>query len=267
MDEIVDFYNDLAPFYPLLYPDWETSAVKQAAALDNLIRDYCGADVRTILDAACGIGTQSLGLAARGYQVTASDISPEAVARARAAAAQRGLSLTAHVADMRTLWQVHQQQFDVVLACDNAIPHLLSDADILEVLRQFSQCTRPGGGCILSVRDYAAMPRGGVQFMPRLTHATPEGRTILFDVWVFDGDCYDMTTYIVEDTGQATAHTHVMRGGRYYCVTIATLEALMAQAGFTQVTTLRDRFFQPMLIGRKPSHNTTPRHPGIRHAS
>ena len=267
MDDIVDFYNDLASFYHLLYPDWEASAAEQAAALDSIIRDYCGADVRTILDAACGIGTQSLGLAARGYQVTASDISPEAVARARTAAAQHGLSLTVHVADMRTLQQVHQHQFDVVVACDNAIPHLLSDADILEALRQFYQCTRPGGGCILSVRDYAAMQRGGVQFVPRLTHVTPQGRIVLFDIWLFDGACYDMTTYIVEDTGQTTARTRVIRGGRYYCVTIANLEALMAQAGFTQVTTLRDRFFQPVLIGRKPSHDNTPRHPGIRHAS
>lgn len=252
MDEIVDFYNDLASFYHLLYPDWESSAAEQAAALDSIIRDYCGVDTQTILDAACGIGTQSLGLAARGYQVTASDISPKAVAHARAAAARRKLSLTVHVADMRTLWQVYQRQFDVVLACDNAIPHLLSDADILQVLRQFYQCTRPGGGCILSVRDYAAMPHGGVQFVPRLMHATPEGRTVLFDIWVFDGSCYDMNTYIVKDTGQTTAQTHVIRGGRYYCVTIATLEALMTQAGFTQVTTLRDRFFQPVLIGRKP---------------
>jgi SAM-dependent methyltransferase len=252
MNDIAEFYNDLTPFYHLLYPDWEASAAEQVAALDSIIRDYCGADVQTVLDAACGIGTQSLGLAARGYQVTASDISPEAVARTRAAAAQRGLALAVRVADIRTLRQVHQQQFDVVLACDNAMPHLLSDAALLEGLRQFSQCIRPGGGCILSVRDYAALPREGVQFVPRLTHATPEGRTVLFDIWVFDGDCYDMTTYIVEDIGQPTARTHVIRGGRYYCVTIATLEALMAQAGLTHVTTLRDRFFQPVLVGRKP---------------
>jgi hypothetical protein len=57
--------------------------------------------------------------------------------------------------------------------------------------------------------------------------------------------------YIVEDTGQPTANTHVIRGARYYCVSISKLETLMKKAGFKTVITLKERFFQPLLIGLK----------------
>ena len=152
---------------------------------------------------------------------------------------------------MRQLRQVHQRQFDMIIACDNAVPHLLSDADILLAFEQFYRCTVSGGGCIISVRDYATMERGGRQFYPRLIHDTDKGRVILFDVWEFEGDYYDLTTYVVEDTGQDLAGTHVIRGGRYYCVTIETLERLFRQAGFTEVRTLADRFYQPLIVALK----------------
>ena len=73
----------------------------------------------------------------------------------------------------------------------------------------------------------------------------------MFDVWDFDSEFYDLTIYAVEDRGQAEAVTHVMRGGRYYCVTINRLEQLLKQAGFKQVVILRERFFQPVLVGLK----------------
>jgi cyclopropane fatty-acyl-phospholipid synthase-like methyltransferase len=94
-----DFYDALAPFYHLIYPDWHASSARQAAALDAVIRAELGdADGRTVLDVACGIGTQALGMAALGYAVTASDLSAGAVRRLRGEAAARGLSIDARVA-------------------------------------------------------------------------------------------------------------------------------------------------------------------------
>jgi 2-polyprenyl-3-methyl-5-hydroxy-6-metoxy-1,4-benzoquinol methylase len=72
---IESYYNRLAPFYRYLFPDWEKSADRHAQVLDGVIREFFSQQARRILDAACGIGTQSIGLAQRGYQVTASDIS------------------------------------------------------------------------------------------------------------------------------------------------------------------------------------------------
>ena len=248
---IAAFYDQLAPYYQYVYADWEASVKRQAAALDGIIREFFGPTAWHILDAACGIGTQSLGLAELGYAVTASDISPGAVERARGLAQQRNLTIDFRVADMRTLCAVISEACDVVIACDNAVPHLLADDDLLQAFRQFYDCTTPQGGCIISVRDYANLERGGRQIHPCLVHDIPNGRLFQFDVWDFDGDYYDLTIYMVEDRGQAEAVTHVAPGGRYYCVTIDQLEQLLKAAGFKQAVTLRYRFFQPVIVGSK----------------
>jgi SAM-dependent methyltransferase len=248
---IAAFYDQLAPYYHYLYADWDASVKRQAAALDGIVREFFGSAAHTILDAACGIGTQSIGLAELGWAVTASDISPVEVERARDLAQQRNLSIDFRVADMRRLHEVILDKFDVVIACDNAVPHLLTDDDLRQAFQQFYDCTTPQGGCIITVRDYANLERGGQQLHSRLTHEIPGGHIVMFDLWEFDGDYYDLTIYAVEDRGQLTAVTHVMRGGRYYCVTIDKLEQLLNQTGFRHVITLPERFFQPVLVGLK----------------
>ena len=248
---IEEYYDKLAPYYKLMYQDWNASVERQGSALDGVIREFFGREATHILDAACGIGTQSIGLAQLGYLVNASDVSKAAIAEARAEAVKRGLRIEFQVADIRQLVDTYPHPFDVVIACDNVIPHLLNDVEIRRVFEQFFQCTTLGGGCIISVRDYEAMERVGVKLYPRTVHETSNGRVILFDSWAFEGDSYDLTTYGVEDNNGPSATTHVIRGGRYYCVSIATIEDLLSQAGFQKVVTLRDRFFQPLVVGIK----------------
>ena len=79
----------------------------------QLINSELGASVSDVrvLDAACGIGTPALPLAARGFQLTARDISAAAVARLQ------------REAEIRKI-------VDVVLAFDNSLAHLLDDNDL-----------------------------------------------------------------------------------------------------------------------------------------
>ncbi len=245
-----DFYAALTPFYHLIYPNWEESVEQQAAMLDALIRDYWGDTIHSILDVACGIGTQCLGLAQVGYQLTASDLSAEEVTRARAEAAKRQLSIDFSVADMRDVLRHHDQQFDLVIACDNAVPHLLSDEDIGLALQQFYACTRPGGGCLISVRDYEQERGTGCEVKPYGVRDHEGKRYLVFQVWDWQEQLYDVTMYFVEDHGSAECLTHVMRS-RYYAVTTHTLIGLMQEAGFADVQRLDDRFFQPVIVGTR----------------
>jgi SAM-dependent methyltransferase len=48
-----------------------------------------------------------------------------------------------------------------VIACDNALPHLLSLSEIRTALEEFKRCLRPGGAVVLSMRDYHDPPRAG----------------------------------------------------------------------------------------------------------
>lgn len=248
---IESFYDQLSPYYKYIFQDWNASVDRHAGILDGVIREYFGNDIHSILDAACGIGTQTIGLVQKGYQLTASDISASEIEKARLEAASRNLDIDFHLADMRTLDQTFHTKFDLVIACDNAVPHLLSDDEILQAFQQFYRVTSDSGGCIISVRDYETMEREGKKLYPRVVHEVPQGKILIFDCWEFDGDFYDITMYIVEDTGQAVAKTNVIRAGRYYCVSISKLEKLMKEAGFSSVITLKERYFQPLLIGLK----------------
>lgn len=245
------YYDVLAPYYKYIYEDWDSSTVHQAKIIDSVIKEFFGADVREILDVACGIGTQSIGLAQIGYNIKASDISPIEIEHARVEAAKRDLVIEFDVGDMRDISSRYQQKFDLIIAFDNAIPHLLSESEILLTLKQFYDGTTPDGGCMISVRDYANMDLGGTKFYPRKVHIINGTTTIIFDLWQFDGAYYDITTYIVEDNLESPVKTVISRGGRYYCVTIATLEKLFQQAGFNRVEILRDKYFQPLLVGIK----------------
>src|SRR5262249_37041273 len=154
-----------ADLYHLIYPDWAASVERQAEMLAAIIRERWQ-PARRLLDAACGIGTQSLGLAARGFDVVASDVSTAALQRARREAEQRNLAIVFLEADLRSLSSVHRGPFDVVIACDNSVPHLLTSHDILLCFREIRSLLRPGGGCLISVRDYSAVERSGTQMVP-----------------------------------------------------------------------------------------------------
>ena len=247
------YYNQLAPYYKFIYADWEKSLRSQAAALNSVIREYFGDQISTVLDAACGIGTQCIGLAELGYKVTGSDLSSGAIKLAKEEAQTRDLPIDFSVVDMRQVWEYHQRQFDIVLACDNSIPHLLNEEEILQVFKGFFLTTKEGGGCLISVRDYDLFEREDQEsrFVPRQIHPTSWGQIIIFDIWNFEGDYYEIRTYIVEDQKNNEPKMTVVKGGKYFCVTIPVLEDLFKQAGFQQVTTLKEHFFQPLIVAEK----------------
>jgi SAM-dependent methyltransferase len=247
MTSVTEFYDRLSPIYHLVYHDWEASVRRQASQLDGLIREIWDGGVQTILDAACGIGTQALGLAGLGYRVTAADISPTALARAGEEARKRGLVIPFAISDLRTLSTVHHGPFDLVLACDNAIPHLLSDDEIRQAFREMYGCVRPGGGCLISVRDYQAGD-SGTKLIPYGVRREGDRRHVVFQIWEFTGAMYDLSMYFVEDTGEDECVTRVLRT-RYYAVPVARLMELMTEAGFSAVRRIDGRFFQPVIVG------------------
>ena len=248
-----NFYDQLAPFYHLIYEDWEASIASQANYLNDIIQAEWGSSAKSVLDVSCGIGTQSIGLAGRGFQVTASDLSPWAVARAQKEAQARNLRISFSVCDMRALRSHHGGGFDVVICAGNAIPHLLSDSEILLALREMVACLRPGGGCILTTRQYDQEARGEGIFKPFGVREEGDKRDTIFQVWDFEGEQYAFSMYFIEEDRRSGAtETHVMRS-RYYAISPDRLLELMEEAGFEDAKRLDDRFSPPaILVGSKP---------------
>ena len=247
---VIDFYDQLSPFYHLIYPDWEANVQRQAVQIDAVVREMWGTHVRTVLDATCGIGTQAIGLSQLGYSVTASDISPRPVQRAKQEAAKRGLTIEFGIADLRTLSSSYRQPFDVVIACDNSIPHLLSDEEIRVAFGEMYRCTTPSGGVLISVRDYDSAESAGTKVVPYGLRTVGRRRFLVFQVWDFHGSIYDLSMYFVEDGGGSECAVHIMRS-KFYAVPVARLVELMTEVGFRAVRRIDDRFFQPLIVGSK----------------
>jgi SAM-dependent methyltransferase len=246
-----DFYDRMASLYHLIYQDWEASIERQAGQLVSIIEERWGPGCRTVLDVSCGIGTQALGLAQRGIAVTASDLSAGAISRARAEAQRRALQIDFSVCDLRAVRDHHRRQFDVVISGDNSVTHLLNDDDLLLALRQMHACTRPGGGCLLTVRDYDQEERGSGLVKPYGVREEGGKRYVIFQMWDFVGEVYDMSMYfVVDDRASGQLVTHVMRT-RYNAVGTGHLLALMRRAGFTKVERLDGRFYQHVLVGNR----------------
>lgn len=204
---VEDFYRRLADNYHFIFADWRRSVLAQSGTLDQLIRqhtDGCGATRCPVLDCACGIGTQAIGLALRGYRVHASDLSAEAVARAQVEARrfQAAEDMTFEVADFRALEQMAAGPFLAVIACDNALAHMLTPADLERALRSMWSKVMPGGVLLVSIRDYDRL----LAEKPRTTQPTvtddAQGRHVSFQVWDWDDTepIYRLNHFILTET-------------------------------------------------------------------
>jgi hypothetical protein len=80
-------------------------------------------------------------------QSKVSDLSVAEVERARAEAAIRKLQINFRVDDMRTLQTASLCKYGVVLAFDNSLPHLDSDADVQSALAAMRTDFDPGVSC------------------------------------------------------------------------------------------------------------------------
>ncbi len=248
------FYDQLAPFYHLLYPDWEGSIERQGRGLAAVLGEFGVPHGAPILDAACGVGTQTIGLAKHGYRVRASDLSPEAVARARREAAARHLPIDFAVADLRhlsTAWASLTGTFAAVVACDNAIPHLLSDGEIRDAFVECRRMLVPGGILLVSVRDYAAIERITPDVRSYGVRVEGNNRYYIEQIWMWDGDQYNLTLRFVDNAADGTRHVHEFHS-RYYAVELPALERMLIDAGFERVERRDTFFFQPLLVAINP---------------
>ncbi len=255
-ESVQAFYDDLAGAYHLIYTDWDASVRRQGAVLSDLIARELGPGQRTVLDAACGIGTQAIGLALHGHRVTGTDLSPAAVRRAGAEAARFGVELTLASADLRELGKTGLSSFDVVMACDNSLPHLLTDADLNVAVAEMVARLVMGGLFIASIRDYDALleSRPRTEF-PRVTDRD-DGRWITFQVWDWsaDGQRYDVNQFILHqhDRGWVTRQFVTT----YWALRRADLTAALEAAGLADIgwhEPGETGFHQPIVTGRRPA--------------
>ncbi|MFE2416491.1 class I SAM-dependent methyltransferase [Streptomyces hokutonensis] len=247
-----DFYDGLAADYHLIFPDWDASMARQAAALGGVVRARLGAGPHRVLDCSCGIGTQAIGLAGLGHRVVGSDLSPAAAARAAAESAARGVGLPTTAADMRAL-PFRPSVFDVVVCADNSLPHLLTADDLRTALTGMRRVLREDGLLLLSVRDYDALRAARPASAPPQVATTAQGRVVTFQLWHWheDGERYDLEHFQLVPDGDDWAVR--IRRTAYWALTRSQLTDAVLDAGFADVSWHEPEergFYQPVVTAR-----------------
>ena len=252
--DVLQCYEAMAGDYHLIFADWKRGVVWQGEVLDRLIRAQSVMSAVSVLDCSCGIGTQAIGLATRGYKVHATDISATSVERAEQEAASFGVSVTFGVSDFRELTARVEGEFDVVLSCDNALPHLSSDDDLLAAARNMREKLHQGGLLLASIRDYDhILSEKPGSTLPGVFDG-PTGKRIAFQVWDWssDGKSYQLHQFIITQLGQEwrTAHytTH------YRPILREDLSRILADAGFSDISwhmPEESGYYQPIVTARK----------------
>jgi SAM-dependent methyltransferase len=141
-------YDAFAPFYDdfTAHHDYEL----WTGTLEALARQW-GLRGNRLLDVACGTGKSFLPFLARGWEVTACDLSPEMLARA---ATKAGGAVELAVHDMRTLPALGS--FDLVLCLDDAVNYLHDASELTSTLEGLRRNLAPGGVAVFDANTVHA---------------------------------------------------------------------------------------------------------------
>ena len=251
MDITQAFYDNMADQYEKLFSDWQAATQKQAAILNRIFAESGFDRTARVLDCACGIGTQAIGLAALGFEVTASDVSDGELAEASARAEKNGLKIRFEHADFRALSDTFSERFDVVIAMDNALPHMLTGEALEKAVTSIIAQVKPGGIFVTSIRDYDSLLTVKPPYSPPYIHRTDRGQRVSFQTWDWSGDNYQLTQYIIDDEDELQISRFECE---YRAVRREELTKLLLSGGCREVVWKfpeETGFYQPIAAARK----------------
>ena len=137
-----DGYAVLAPVYDRLNDTVDYRA--WADFIEKIFDRYADRKPSLVLDLGCGTGVMTKELAARGYDMTALDLSEEMLSVAEQRMRESGKSNVLFVmGDMRS-FELYGT-VDAVICCLDGINHLTSREDLLECFSTVSNYLNPGG--------------------------------------------------------------------------------------------------------------------------
>ena len=170
----------------------EQQTRQEADFLEKALRLPAGASV---VDLACGGGRHCLELTARGYRLTGVDISPEFLAVARSAAAERGLAVTWEERAMHDLpWEA---PFDGAFCLGNSLGGL-DDAGLAAFFRAVARSLKPESRFVVNTgfvaesllpnlkeRDWG--PIGDILYLAHRSYDPVQGRLNIDYTFIRDG--------------------------------------------------------------------------------
>jgi SAM-dependent methyltransferase len=211
------FFNDvfLQIWAPIVTPEQTAQTV---AGIQAALKLEPGAE---ILDLACGQGRIAVPLAQAGYRLTGLDYAERLLEAAQQAAADAGVQIAFHHADMREIPVAWKGRFDAVVNIWTAFGYFESDAEDQKVLAGVAMALKPGGQFLI---DVAHRDRIARDFMARDWRELPDGSPLwtqrIFDPisgitgedvsWLADGQIHRRSFRV--RTYTATELTRMLQG-------------------------------------------------------
>ncbi|HLW35878.1 MAG TPA: class I SAM-dependent methyltransferase [Chthoniobacterales bacterium] len=246
-----------AELYDLFYSDKPYS--EEAAFVHDCLQKFARAPVRETLELACGTGRHAIELEKFGYQITATDRSPDMLEIARRRAAMNHSKIVFALADMRTL-KMPAKDYDAVVCLFDSIGYLKTAEALHEAFGNIREHLRPNGLLIFEFWHAAAMMD---QYSPVRVRRwkTSKSEIVRISETTLDRKnrwaVVDYTVYQLNDNGTYSTlrETHT---NRYFAVdemrtlvSSAKLEPLKFFAGFENDERITDDTWHVVAVARK----------------
>jgi glycine/sarcosine N-methyltransferase len=152
---------------------------------------------------------------------------------------------------MTSLQEITESDFDVVVAMDNALPHLDS-VQLKQASHAISSKLKPNGLFMASIRDYDELILQKPSIQQPAFYGEQGKRRIVHQVWDWIDDTrYILHLYITTHSGQQWKTHHFV--SEYRCLLRDELTAVLKCAGFGEVRWLmpsESRFYQSIVLAR-----------------
>ena len=128
---------------------------------------------------------------------------------------------------------------------------MLTGEDLASAVRSITGQIRPGGIFVASIRDYDTLLDEKPPYSPPYIHRTEKGQRVSFQTWVWNGENYQLTQYIIDDEDSLKISKFVCE---YRAVRREELTDLLLSNGCSEVVWKfpeETGFYQPIVTARK----------------
>ena len=147
--------------------------------------------------------------------------------------------------------ETFSEQFDIVIAMDNALPHMLTSNDLASAIKSIANQIKNGGIFVASIRDYDALLMDKPPYSPPYIHKTVKGQRVSLQTWTWEGDNYRLIQYIIDDED-------TLQVSKFECEYRATrreeMTNLLKENGCSEVVWMfpeETGFYKPIVVAKK----------------
>jgi len=220
----MDFYNQLANYYDLIFP---LQPQKEKFLLTKLNASA------SMLDVGCATGSLSLSLAEKGFAASAIDTNEKMVKIARDKAKLLKVDISFYTLNMLLVQQHFSAgQFNLICCLGNTLPHLPNEDSVLNFLRQAFSLLKKDGCLIIQTVNFDKLIADKTAYFP-----IKEGEDFIFsreyeyrdDHIIFSGNLF-----IKSQQKKLPVQTTLLK------LTSGLLHKMLVDSGFKQVELIGD---------------------------